>query len=92
MAKPTDLGHSIGDVGARVGGEIEQHATHTLVVPGVSHGFSVRILSQWLVGSCWCGAWVAILHVGGFYDLVNQSWLSQIDGPIFQVLKLDTKK
>ena len=80
------------NVGTCVGGEIQEHTNNRAIAPGLIHWESVRVDSESQL-TCRCPIGIAGNHAGGFFDLVDESFLSECERTNFCILgKFDAEE
>jgi hypothetical protein len=92
VTEPGDLADGECDVRASVGGKEEQHSNNGAVAPRFVHGRTVGINSEsGLRGGR--PVVVAIGHSGCLLDFLDESFLGESEGSIFQILReIDAKE
>ena len=91
-AEAGGLADGEGDVGARVGRQVQKHADDGGVAPRFVHWFAIVVATESQL-ACWSCVGLARLETRGGDDLVDEPFLRELDGSLVLVaLELDPEE
>ncbi len=86
VTEPGDLADGEYDVGASVGGKVEQHSHNGAVAPRFFHGRTVGINSESGLRGGRPVVVAAVGHSGCLLDFLDESFLGESEGSFFRIL------